>query len=1562
MPTYKQLIDLAKPVDYWRADDGNLTTVDDDFESYSNGTDPGTIEGGRWEAYGSGGINEVREVNNGGLDLSVEAADAAIYLKGLYNKYELHGDFDIEFELDNWVGSGTAHPYILLIMAHDVDDTGTSYTEEYLGMYGNGINAYVSGGTTTETGSLSEDGGRFRATRVGTTVTTYRWTGSWTQISQWTGRSGGPTGIVLRVQNGASVGATATGTFLNFQINSADAITPRTVKSEGVYSLRYFTPLTNSPGLISSDPVSLSWTFNGTDQYIASRNILNYRSTDTQGSIEAWINLSSAAVDGTKPIFSSTDEASTLSSFLLDIIVTSGVGKLRFGQKSTGAWNFVVGDTDILVGNNYHVVAISDGSAYSLYVNGVEQSLTITQGTNTGDWFSDTPDRDHVLIGALINTAPVAYFPGTIDEVAYYDRPLTQPEISKHYSVGKYNEEYPQKVVDDDPTHYWRLGEPSGTTCVDEVGGFQLTYTDVTLAQTSLVPTLTNTAGLFNGTTSHAKADLPTSLKVTSPSYEGWASTDTGGVIAAGVPHQAGSVGKGYSIGISTTTGFGYVRAAGPVAESYDFCYGTTDLRDGQPHHIVGTYDGSNLRIYVDGQQQNSVAYTKVIDWVDGSGGGPDPGQFYLGGERTNVVGTIPNNGIFPGTIDEVAAYDYPLTANQVLEHYNAGIKDYGEYTSVVMNDTPTNYWPLADYNEDLRNCVLYMNFEGEQGTTFFENLQNPEVIASRLGDAAINAQGSKWGKSCFYCDGTLDQATFPHSTDWELGGSDYTIDCWIYLNSYASTSSWRCIVSHHAGTLGWRFLIGDQGQLHLSANDGIGNGFHGSAGDVPLNTWTHIAAIATNGGTLSIGYVNGIEVGRASGHFINTLTNVLRIGATDSGSFIMHGSIDDLRILKGRADWTTNFTPPTRAHGVNTISNGYLRDSTLTNWTTLGGIVTATSSRINISRNGAAYGAHGVYQKFSTIPGEVYEIEAEVVAASHLSVINIYTDISFTVSLGGQSTSTNGELGVLRDRFVAESDFSYLLLRVSNSLTGTNSWDNIKLLPSVKDSIGNLHLDIVDAPVFDQPSLVATEIDGSVEFDGTNDALSRDISDFRSTDTEGSIEAWFQTTAGGENCIFSSSDTASASYFTYIAVTDGKIRVRARINTTDNDLATTITNQFNDGKPHHLVLTSDNSTYKVYVDGEERSLTVTAGANDGNWMDWVTDRDNVVIGALTYSAGTLVYFNGNLSHVAYYNYGLSASAIKTHYAAGQEAGYRGRIVADGPVNYWRLGDLSGSVVAEDEIGTDSLDHVGNPTLENPGLVASNTNFSTAYNGVNQYSTKNVADYRTSDTTGSVELWFKTSKVMTDRRYMFCSGDNATTTLFWLVGLSENGEIRTVNQNTSANTYVRNTNDTGFDDGEVHHLVVTYAGGATSNVYVDGILRSTYDNGSNGTAPPWFNSLSGTDIITIGAIVRSDIAQHFPGVIDEVAVYNYALSGRQVLDHYLEGSAPTNNVSGNLTAQDGTPGDAVCFFTWEGRQAVATFFPDANGDWEGQLNPGEYGVTYLAAGCRPQTYGPYTVV
>jgi hypothetical protein len=83
----------------------------------------------------------------------------------------------------------------------------------------------------------------------------------------------------------------------------------------------------------------------------------------------------------------------------------------------------------------------------------------------------------------------------------------------------------------------------------------------------------------------------------------------------------------------------------------------TIGLQPGTWYHLVVTYTGTQLRLYVNGTQHGlSGSIVSVEDHT-----------------TPMRVGNRPVTDHFGGTLDEIAIYGYALSAQQVTEHYNAG-------------------------------------------------------------------------------------------------------------------------------------------------------------------------------------------------------------------------------------------------------------------------------------------------------------------------------------------------------------------------------------------------------------------------------------------------------------------------------------------------------------------------------------------------------------------------------------------------------------------------------------------------------------------------------------------------------------------------------------------------------------------------------------------------------------------------------------------------------------------------------------------------------------------------
>jgi hypothetical protein len=114
----------------------------------------------------------------------------------------------------------------------------------------------------------------------------------------------------------------------------------------------------------------------------------------------------------------------------------------------------------------------------------------------------------------------------------------------------------------------------------------------------------------------------------------------------------------GWDVGVTAANDADPTKRAKAWAMRYNVAavaplYSTTTINAGPWCHIVTTYDGSTMRLYVNGALEGSVATAvSIVDTTE---------AFKL------------TEGSFDGAVDEVAIYGYALSGAQVGEHYAAG-------------------------------------------------------------------------------------------------------------------------------------------------------------------------------------------------------------------------------------------------------------------------------------------------------------------------------------------------------------------------------------------------------------------------------------------------------------------------------------------------------------------------------------------------------------------------------------------------------------------------------------------------------------------------------------------------------------------------------------------------------------------------------------------------------------------------------------------------------------------------------------------------------------------------
>ena len=235
---------------------------------------------------------------------------------------------------------------------------------------------------------------------------------------------------------------------------------------------------------------------------------------------------------------------------------------------------------------------------------------------------------------------------------------------------------------------------------------------------------------------------------------------------------------------------------------------------------------------------------------------------------------------------------------------------------------TPTQPVPVDPV---FNNVSLLLHGNGTNGsTTITDSSPSPKTVTA-AGNAQIStAIADPFGDSSrgvLAFDGNGDYLAIPDSTDWNLP-NDFTVEAWVYLTAYSASylgGFGVAVVSQFSnGTgpdRGWQLRINGTASSYTTINVYTGLTDLDFAATVSLNAWTHVAV--TRSGSSNRAFVNGTQAGSTitnSDAFTENGTRQLWIGGLNDATykFWFPGYIDDLRITKGVARYTADFTPPT--------------------------------------------------------------------------------------------------------------------------------------------------------------------------------------------------------------------------------------------------------------------------------------------------------------------------------------------------------------------------------------------------------------------------------------------------------------------------------------------------------------------------------------------------------------------------------------------------------------------------------------------------------------------------
>jgi hypothetical protein len=303
----------------------------------------------------------------------------------------------------------------------------------------------------------------------------------------------------------------------------------------------------------------------------------------------------------------------------------------------------------------------------------------------------------------------------------------------------------------------------------------------------------------------------------------------------------------------------------------------------------------------------------------------------------------------------------------------------------------------------------------------------------------------------------------------------------------------------------------------------------------------------------------------------------------------------------------------------------------------------------------------------------------------------------------------------------------------------------------------------------------------------------------------------------------------------------------------------------------HHVVGVYASGRHEVWIDGVLAGTAATAGALNNPAGALLEIGRNV--------ANTGLMFPGSLDEVAIYGTALSPRRIRAHYAASGR-GYREMMLSDGPFGYWRLGEPSGTAIADSSPyalhGTAS-----GLTLAQPGALANDPD--TAASFVPASSSYVAVPQSTYFNTGAggwtVECWAYVRNLPTagDAPCFFASnypggGDGH---IPMVLGFDFSTNRPMVAYHHGTNGWTQCVSPTQLPLNQWVHLAGTFNGTTTLRLYLNAMQIAAK-----------------TDCVTLNAMPsaspryigrRWDQPFCIDGVIDEVACYHFEMAPNRLL-------------------------------------------------------------------------------
>lgn len=613
----------------------------------------------------------------------------------------------------------------------------------------------------------------------------------------------------------------------------------------------------------SFSPYGSNWSnyFDGSGDYLSLPDNAALELGSSDITIEMWINTTNSTQYST--LYSRTINFFASGDWTLLMNNSSSTGGevgLYVANYSTSSPLLVTSGVSVRDGVWHHIAVVRNGSSWTIYVDGVSRATATWSGTvadvSGGPWIGKDQSFNRDYVGYISNLRVVkgtavytsAFTPSTT--------PLTAITNTSLLTCA-YNR--------------FRDGSTNNFT-ITRNGDVKVTNFAPFAPSSSYSTTTNGGSAYFDGTGDYLTAPDNTAFDFGSGNFtiEMW-------VYRNNATNPYALFAKRNNSDSETKWISSYINTNGTIqvqlstnGSSWAFNSATTSAAATTGWtHLAFVRNGSDFSVYVDGAKNTISSSLSGSVFTD-----TNPvaiGQLGLSGSFLYTMnGYISNFRIVKGTAVYTAAFTPTTTP----------------LTAISGTSLLTNFTNAAIFDNSMKNDL------------------------ETVGNAQISTSVKKFGTGSMYFDGTGDNLICNTSTPdhFAFGSGDFTIELWAYMNSVSGIQVFYdgrpASVQTFAPTI---YINGTQVRYFNNGADRI------TGGTVATGTWYHIALCRS--GTSTKLFLDGTQIGSTytdSSVYTNTAGRP-GIGFDANASlYYLNGYIDELRVTKGVARYTSNFTAPT--------------------------------------------------------------------------------------------------------------------------------------------------------------------------------------------------------------------------------------------------------------------------------------------------------------------------------------------------------------------------------------------------------------------------------------------------------------------------------------------------------------------------------------------------------------------------------------------------------------------------------------------------------------------------